>query len=393
MVLLLLACAPQSVDSAGPLAGLVVVAEDNSDDPIAGIDADWMARFDLGDAAFEAPFRETQGLGPVFIRASCASCHAGDARGPGVVIKMSVPDDAAAEAELLPYGHTERPYVAGGATTPLVAPDDARLLLTTRSPPAVYGRGYLEAVADQTILDLADAQSAEGLVSGRPNLVTCDFEANPESLFPTCTPGETVVGRFGLRARIPTLDGFAADAYQGDMAITSPMRPNELPNPDGLTDDAFPGVDIDLETVNVTADYMRLLAIPDRDSVDGATLFGDAGCDTCHTPSLPTRPDWPVPQLAGIDAPVYSDLLLHDMGEGYADGLADYDASGGEWRTAPLIGLRFLVNYMHDGRAQSVEAAIEAHGAAGSEAAFSAERYAALSDADRATLLTFLESL
>lgn len=394
LLALLGACAGAADDTGDPLAGLVLVGEDPSDAPVDGLSDEWLTRFFDGDAHFEASLREAQGLGPVYIRPSCNSCHADDARGPGIVTKMTVPGDAAADAELLPFGHTERPQVAGGGTTPILAPDDARVVVTTRSPPAVFARGYLEAVDAATIYALAEEQAAEGLVSGRPNEVVCAFDdPNAESLFPGCTPGEVVLGRFGLKARIPTLDGFAADAYQGDMAITSPMRAAELDNPDGLDDDEKPGVDVDLETVNLTADYMRVLAIPDREPTDGAELFADAGCDTCHTPTLRTRADWPVPTLADVDAAVYTDLLLHDMGEGFSDGLVDGEAGPSEWRTAPLIGLRHLRNYLHDGRAATVEDAIVAHGAPGSEALFSADRYAALSEADRATLLAFVESL
>jgi CxxC motif-containing protein (DUF1111 family) len=393
-LLLLAACAGAGDDTADPLAGLTLVTEDPSDSPIDDLSDEWMDRFTAGDAHFEASLRATQGLGPAYIRPSCNSCHAEDARGPGIVTKMVVPDDAALDAELLPFGHTERPHVAGGASTPLTAPDDARVLITTRAPPAVFGRGWMEAIDAAAIYALADEQAAEGIVSGRVNEVICDFDdPNEASLFPGCTPGETVLGRFGLKARVPTLDGFTADAYQGDMAITSPMRKNELPNPDGLTDDDAPGVDIDLETVNLTADYMRLLAVPDRDEVDGAALFGEAGCDTCHVPTLPTYADWPLADMAGKDAPVFTDMLLHDMGEGFSDGLSDYSAGPSEWRTAPLIGLRHLRYYLHDGRAATVEEAILAHGAAGSEARFSVELYDALSDADRATLLTYVESL
>jgi len=394
-LVLLAGCGTPADDTGDPLAGLTLVTEDPSDAPIRDLSDEWIERFNLGDVAFESPFRASQGLGPAYIRTSCASCHADDARGPGIVTKMVVLDDPDAEAELLPWGNTERPFVAGGAVTPLVAPDDERVTLTTRAPLAVFGRGYMEAVSDADLRALADAQAAAGVVSGRVNEVECAFEANPESYFPTCTPGETTVGRFGLKARVATLDGFAADAFQGDMSITSPMRPSELANPDGLTDDERAGVDIDLETVNRTADYMRLLELPARDPADpaGVALFAEVGCDTCHTPSLRTRSDWPVPQLAGVDAPLFTDMLLHDMGEGFSDGLSDGVASPSEWRTAPLLGLRHLRYYLHDGRADTVEAAIVAHGAPGSEAAFSADLYAALSAADRETLLTYVESL
>ncbi len=389
----LLGCGSDPAETGDPLAGLTLVQEDPSDGPLAELDEAWMERFIDGDVAFEAIFREPQGLGPAYIRASCASCHADDARGPGVVIKMAVPSDPESEDTLLPFGHTERPYVGGGASTPITVPEDSRVLATTRSPPAVFGRGYLEAVSDETIRALAAAQAEEGLVSGRVNEVACEFEENPDSLFPACAPGETLVGRFGLKARIPTLDGFAADAYQGDMSITSPLRPLELANPDGLDDDLLVGVDIDLETVNLTADYMRLLAIPERATVDGADLFEDVGCGACHVAALPTRADWPVPQLAGVEAALYTDLLLHDMGEGFEDGLEDGLAGSSEWRTAPLMGLRFLTSLMHDGRALTVEEAILAHGADGSEAAFSVDEFLALSDDERETLITFVEAL
>jgi CxxC motif-containing protein (DUF1111 family) len=388
--LALLACDKSGGDSGDPLAGLILVEEDPPDSPLAGLDEDWAERFALGDAAFEVAFRESQGLGPAYIRASCASCHVDDARGPGIVRKMTIPNDPAADAALLPHGHTERPYVAGGAVTPLLPPDDDRLLISVRSPPAVFGRGWMEAVSDQTLRDLAAAQAARGRVSGRVNEVPCDVANNPTSRFPTCTEGETVVGRFGLKARIPTLDAFTADALQGDMAITSPLRPTELPNPDGLTDDHKAGVDVDAETVNLIADYMRLIDLPSREDVDGIELFTEAGCADCHVPALPTRADWPLDAQAGVEAPLFSDLLLHDMGEAASDGLTDHGAGPQEWRTAPLLGLRHLRSYLHDGSAPTVEDAILAHGG---EAAPSLEQFQSLSSADRATLLAFVESL
>lgn len=393
---LLLSCGDGAVPE-DPLAGLVLVEEDPSDAPVEGLDSTWQSRFDQGDALFEGPYREAQGLGPLYIRASCGSCHADDGRGPGLVRKMAVPEAPEVENDLLPWGHTERPYVSGGAVTPLVPPEDPRVWVTTRSPPAVFGRGYLEAVPDATLLELEAEQAAAGRVSGRANRVPCDVEANPESPFFPCEPGETVLGRFGLKARIPTLDAFTADALQGDMGITSPLRPEEPPNPDNLADDALPGVDVDLETVNRLADYARLLALPapapmDGETADAEALFADVGCGDCHVPALRTRADWPVPQLADVDAAVYTDLLLHDMGEAFDDGLADHEAGPSEWRTAPLIGLRFLPRFLHDGRAATVEEAILAHGGPGSEAESSVRAFDALAPDDRALLLTYVES-
>lgn len=390
----LLACAAED-----PLDGLVLVSSDPPDAPIAGLDDHWQERFAQGDALFEAPFRETTGLGPAYVRQSCASCHADDARGPGVVEKfVRVAADGVTPAEdqsALPYGHTVRPQVAGGATTPIEVPDLPDLLVTVRVPNAVFGRGWLEAIDEAEVLRVADeqAQGADGL-SGRPSLVPWQSEANADARFHGHGPGDDgLLGRFGLKARVATLDEFAADALQGDMSITSPLRPEELPNPDGLADDLLPGVDADLEVVNLLADYVRLLDIPAREERPGAELFAEAGCAGCHVPSLRTSAGWPIPQLADADAPVYTDLLLHDLGPSYADGLVDQGATTSEWRTAPLIGLRHLRSYLHDGRADTVLDAILAHRGEGSEANVAVDRFESLPEEDQEVLLSFVEAL
>ena len=191
------------------------------------------------------------------------------------------------------------------------------------------------------------------------------------------------------------------------MSLTSPLRAAELANPDGLTDDLFPGTDLDREVVELTADYMRLLAIPtplaaggapaDPDGNPDLALFSEVGCDACHVPTLRTFDDYPIVELAGIDAPIFSDLLLHDMGAASSDGLVDGDPVSGaepsEWKTAPLIGLRHLRSYLHDGRALTVEAAILAHGEPDAESKFSVDNYLSLSVDDRARLLAYVEGL
>jgi CxxC motif-containing protein (DUF1111 family) len=382
-----------------PLAGLQLVHADASDAPIAGLDDVWLDRFARGDALFEAPFRETTGLGPVYIRQSCASCHADDGRGPGVVEKfVLVGEDGAtpdADQSALPWGHTARPQLAGGATTPLQIPDLPNLLVTTRAPAAIFGRGYLEAVRDDELLRLeAEQAQRSDTISGRVNRVPWTSAAPADPRFSPFLPGDAgLPGRFGLKGRVATLDEFAADALQGDMSITSPLRPHELPNPDGLTDDLRPGIDVTQETVDLLADYTRLVDIPARASVPGASIFEEVGCAVCHTPTLRTRADYPIPPLADIDAPVYTDLLLHDMGADAADGLTDAEAGPREWRTAPLIGLRHLAAYLHDGRADSVAAAISLHRGPGSEANAVIDQFEALAPEARATLLTFVESL
>jgi CxxC motif-containing protein (DUF1111 family) len=398
------ACAQDDDD---PLEGLEVVGADPTDLPIAGIDDEWRARFDEGDIRFEQRFREPQGLGPVYIRQACGSCHEGDAKGPGFVTKMvAVEADGItplADQSVLAYGATVRPYAAGGAATPLDVPGDGVLVRTsTRIGPAVFGRGYVDAIADAEIerIEAAQAERDDG-ISGRIHRVAWQSEANPDTRFHSYGPQTTgLIGRFGLKARIATADEFAADAFQGDMSLTNPLRPVELPNPDALDDDAHTGIDVDEETVNVVGDYVRLLSIPkredpesDADLAAGAELFDAVDCDACHTPSMRTRADYPIPQLADVDAFVYSDLLLHDMGEDLADGLVENDASGSEWKTAPLIGLRHLRSYLHDGRASTVAEAIELHDGEGSEATPIVEAYRALSDDERDRLIAYVETL
>lgn len=398
-IFLLLAC---NAEAANPLDGLEVVRADPSDLSFTGLSRDWNDRFVSGDTLFEIPFRETQGLGPLFIRQSCDSCHADDGRGPGTVRKMVLVDTdgrtPVADQSALGFGHTVRPQRAAGATRAITVPEDrSDVFVTKREPPAVFGRGYLEAVLDSEILRI-EAEQAErgGPVSGRVNWVTYQSEPNPDTRFHAHQPGERVIGRFGLKARIATLDEFAADAFQGDMGITSDLRPRELPNPSS-EDDEVPGIDLDAESVNIVADYMRLLRIPrrsdDTESRQGQRLFETTGCADCHVPTLRTRDDYPIEAIAGIDAPIYTDLLLHDMGPEYSDGLHDGDATGSEWRTPPLLGLRHMQRYMHDGRAETIDQAIELHAGRESEAAYATERYLALPGADRAALLKFVSAL
>jgi CxxC motif-containing protein (DUF1111 family) len=398
VALALTAACGSDAKPAPDLTGIKVVAADNGDVPLANLTGDWQKRFNTGDTLFDRPFFEAQGLGPVFIRSSCGSCHKDDARGPGAVRKMVLigPDGTPlADQSGLPYGPTVRPQTSMGITAAIDVPDDGRaVLVTVRMPPAVYGRGYLEAIEDSEIQRMeAEQATRTDAISGRINWVTYVSQTNTDTRFHTHSRGERLIGRFGLKARIATLDDFAADALQGDMGITSDMRPDELPNPNG-DDDARPGVDTTDDTVNFLADYMRILRIPTRKTTDeGAALFEAAQCSACHVPTLHTQPDYALSQLADIDAPVYTDMLLHDMGAAFNDGLRDYDADGSEWRTSPLLGLRFLKNYLHDGRASTIEQAIELHGDADSEAAEAVARFRELDDESRQKLLDFVSAL
>ncbi|MGH7638664.1 MAG: di-heme oxidoredictase family protein, partial [Gemmatimonadaceae bacterium] len=153
-------------------------------------------------------------------------------------------------------------------------------------------------------------------------------------------------------------------------------------------------------TVQAVTHYIRALAPPEpgaetEQRAEGRQLFTQIQCARCHVPSFQTGPS-PIPAVSGRTVELYSDLLLHDMGDGLADNRADGQASGREWRTAPLWGLRLMRRFlngeallMHDGRAKTVEAAILLHGG---EALASRNAFAALTAAQKAALLDFVES-
>jgi CxxC motif-containing protein (DUF1111 family) len=297
----------------------------------------------------------------------------------------------------LAFGPTVRPYAILGAT-PTLAPDPSTLppghtlFVSRRLGPAVFGRGAIEAVTDAEIERVFDAQQAAGDVSGRIHVVTYASAVPSEA---GLMPGATAIGRFGHKARIATLDDFAADAFVGDMGMTSPMRPTEPEHASDTIDDEKAGLDLTLEEVRQVADYTRMLAMPRRAPSDeaGAGLFARVGCTSCHVVSMHTRTDYPVSAYADADVFIYSDLLLHDMGDALEDFVQDGDATSREWRTAPLIGLRFFATLMHDGRARDVAAAIAAHESAGSEANPSVARFHSLSDDEQHQLIRFVSSL
>jgi CxxC motif-containing protein (DUF1111 family) len=372
---------------------------DRSDMPLEDATPSELSAFTKGDVLFETVFRGADGLGPLYIRAACVGCHKDDGRGPGTVTRIGLDEAAQSHrATLLPLGDTVRPYFVTPAARPLLdgpLPQGARA--THRWPPAVFGRGQMEAVSDAEIERLAEeAARRAGPIQGRIHRVAYHSESNPDQRYHRLSRNQAqLIGRFGLKARIATVDEFTADALQGDMGLTSPLRATEPTNADAATDDRKPGVDVTAEMVNAIADYVRLLAVPERlDHSDaGTALFTTVDCATCHVPRLKTRTDYPIAHLANTEVAVYTDFLLHDMGDALADDVPEGDASGSEWRTAPLIGLRFAPALMHDGRAKSVEQAILAHVGHGSEASESIAKFQKLPPEQRATLLRYVEGL
>jgi CxxC motif-containing protein (DUF1111 family) len=375
----------------------------------------------------------------MFNAQSCSSCHLLDGRGVpgstgdgslGLLLRLSVPgtnqlggpldhplyggqlQDRAnvgvpAEGELV-ITYTEQPgqYPDGEQyslrrptytiAAPAFGPLGDELLISPRLAPQMIGVGLLEAVPESEIVGAADPEDADGDgISGRPNHVRNSGK------------DDTELGRFGWKANVASVESQVAGAFHGDIGITSSLHPDQdctaaevecALEIDGgqpeLTDERFGAVTF----------YSRTLAVPamrdtDADAVQqGAEAFESFGCASCHTPTLTTGGAGSVAADALADQTIhpYTDLLLHDMGEGLADGRPDYEATGSEWRTPPLWGIgliddvngsRFL---LHDGRARTLEEAILWH-AGEAERARQAFRTA---DADwRAALLAFLEAL
>ena len=368
-----------------------------SDVPIDGLSREDVAKFNDGDALFDLPFRPADGLGPLYIRTACSSCHAEGSRGPGLVQKMVVVESdgitPAADQSALAWGNTVRQGMAAGARTPIAPPAAGNVKVSIRFGPPVLGRGYVEAVDEAELVRLEAEQARRGDgIHGKIGRAPFASLPGPDTSFGSFRQGELVTGRLGLKSRIASIDDFTADAFQGDMGMTTPMRPSELVNPDGLLDDQRAGTDLTQGHIDRVAFYLRRIAIPRRAGLTerGAQLFEQAACAVCHVPAVRTRADYPIAQIAGIDAPIYSDLLLHDMGAALADGMTDGGASPRSWRTAPLIGVRFQASYLHDGRAASVAEAVEAHDGEARDAALAVQ---ALSEDDRRALIEFVEAL
>lgn len=411
-----------------------------------------------GDLQFDQSFVSAgnpvnPGLGPVFNNNSCVACHRKNGRGRplgndgnrsdqfvGKVSRTTTGTDGrlralqafglqlqtdalfgvAPEADVtIDYTEVEGEFGDGtafslrdpeyGFADPYVALP-RQFDFSPRVPPPVFGLGLLEAIPPARLETLADPNDEDNDgVSGRIQRVV-NIETGAEQ-----------IGRFGWKAREPTLRQQTAGAYHRDMGITNPARPIEsMANQsqfDGLDDDP----EISEEILDQATFYVASLAVPARRGLDdseirrGERLFtdpvneGGAGCAACHTPTHETAsadtidsrvssefPDDGENPLAGQTFHPYTDLLLHDMGPRLADGRRVFAASGNEWRTPPLwgIGLTEVISgrptFLHDGRARSLEEAILWHGG---EAETSKEAFRAMPEPDRLALIRFLQSL
>lgn len=367
------------------------------DAPLDGLTSAEQAAFVEGDAQFGRPFAIGEGLGPIFNNVSCASCHSGDGRGrpENILTRFSLGADL-----LLDQGG---PQLQDKAIPGAVAEQlPVGVETSRRLPPPVFGMGLIEAIPADSILALADPTDADGDgISGRPNMVT------PPDFVPAHEPGGgagPVLGRLGRKAQTSSILQQTVDAYHQDMGITTDFRPDEIANPQASpatqAADRVADPELAASAVRSVVAYLRLLAPPAPGQMTaqrelGRQRFESVGCAGCHVPSLRTGPSTTA-ALAHRNVPLFSDLLLHDMGDGLADYRSDGNADGREWRTTPLWGLRIIRDFLdgqafllHDGRASSVEQAILLHGG---EALAARDAFAALPPEERAALLDFVES-
>jgi CxxC motif-containing protein (DUF1111 family) len=409
-----------------------------------GLNDDQATDFGVGNSLFRqswvsAPSSTTarDGLGPYYNAIACASCHFKDGRGRpplydgelgrGLLLRLSTggADPHGGPMGDPVYGNQLQdnailgPIIKGqiGITYQIITEtfDDGTtvqlqkpiytinnlgygalgngLKISPRVANQIIGLGLLEAIPESTILGFADAADSDGDgISGKANYVY-DIATNSQKL-----------GRFGWKANQPNVKQQVAGAFSGDMGITSYLFPNEN-CPPGVDCSSYPNggspeiPDINFDRVVL---YSRTLSVPvrrnykDKNVLNGKKLFNDMQCAACHKPKIETGSDYDIAGFRNQTIRPYTDMLLHDMGEGLADDYQDYLATGTEWRTQPLWGIGLVetvnkhTNFLHDGRARNITEAILWHGG---EAQAAKDRFKKLTAKERQDVLAFLNSL
>ncbi|WP_133471154.1 di-heme oxidoredictase family protein [Paraglaciecola marina] len=407
--------------------------------------------------------KDRDGLGPLFNTRSCISCHSRGGRGPAPELGLSSPsamvirlglkdqDSSFSHYSKSPAAQTYGEQIQTRAINtvhatqlPKAIKPEAKLNLayetitgqyddgseyqlhkpnyelrelnygeisqevglSPRFAPVVYGAGLLDAIAEADLLAQEDIDdSDQDGISARYNRVPMVKKLTSDDAYTEPTLG---IGRFGFKAKHPTLAQQVAAAFRDDIGITSSWFPAESCGPaqKGCAIASELGRHTDVEIPNkllkLVVDTNQFMAVPPSRNLlsekaqQGRELFYHGGCASCHTPSYTTAADYPIAVLASQKIWPYTDLALHDMGAGLADGVIENDASGNEWRTPPLWGLgaqkifRKAPLYLHDGRAKSVAEAILWHGG---EAQASQIFFKNLNKSKRQELLTFLDAI
>lgn len=384
------------------------------------------------------PQTTTDGLGPVFNREACSDCHINNGRGlpppkvgepmDSMLVRFSVPgeDEHGGPKPVPGYGdqlqdrgidgvHAEGRAIIDWEEIPGAYEDGTPyslrkpsvrfedlafgdlpedIMTSPRVANPMIGLGLLEMVSDDLLYALADPDDADNDgISGRVNVV---WDARDQTI---------AIGKFGWKSNMPNLTNQNSGAALGDMGITTPVRSKdncETVQELCLAAATHDGVEMTQTFLNQMNVYTRRLAVPKQrgstlpEVVRGQDQFMAAGCQSCHMTTLETGTDPRSQDLAEQTIHPFTDLLLHDMGEGLSDGRPDFLANGSEWRTAPLwgIGLTKKVTgherFLHDGRARGFEEAILWHGG---EAEQSKEVFRTMPKDARDDLVAFLKSL
>jgi len=364
------------------------------DGPVGGLTYEQNRLFLAGDVAFnDEIFTPQTGLGSIFVATSCGSCHAGDGKGTPFTTLTRFGQTDSTGNQFLHAGGPQLQNNSVPGFTPEQIPAGAAFSKFT--PPANTGLGFLELVSDADILAMTDASDVDGDgISGVPN-----YDYLPSFLHPAANaiPGNgKYIHRFGKKAAAYNLLHQTVNAYNQDIGITSTFSPL----------DVYSGLSIDPEVTDVTVRnvvfYLQTLKAPiqrnqhDAAVQQGKQLFIQINCAGCHKPALTTGYS-AVGALSNQIFFPYTDLLLHDMGPGLDDGYTEGSAKTFEWRTPPLWGLGLSPNsqggqyfLMHDGRAKTIEQAIDLHGG---EALQSRNNFNQLAAGEKEAVLKFLQSL
>ncbi len=360
-------------------------------DALPGLTKAQMATFLDGKDDFEDTETEAGGLGPIFNRSSCVTCHNASATGgasPINVTRFGRMENGVFNP-LASLGGSLQQEMEINSVLHEVVPPEANVVAHRNSTP-LFGLGLIEAIPDNEILRNVRRTPVDGVL-GKVSKVA------------DAATGKMLIGRFGWKSQQATLLSFAGDAYLNEMGITSRLFPVEnAPNGNSKLLEQYDTVADPEDVVDPTtgrgdidrvADYMRFLGAPPRlpptnGASVGRSVFQNTGCAVCHVPLMITGPN-KIAALSQQQVWLFSDLLLHDMGS-LGDGIAQGTADVRDMRTAPLWGLRASAPYLHDGRAANVDEAIKAHDG---EAKASKDRYMRLNKQQVQQLIEFLMSI
>jgi len=407
--------------------------------PLANLSDHDRATVHLGNSLFRKSWRPapsetmaSDGLGPLYNARSCADCHFRDGRGRppngpderalSLILRLAKPDPVyggqiqnqavpgqTPEARVRVHYEEHSATLADGEIVHLRRPEyrlsnlgygplASGATFSPRLAPAVFGLGLLEAIAEADIRGGADPDDLDGDgISGRANDVR------------SAAIGRTILGRFGWKAGQATIADQNAAALSNDIGIANPLAPALWGDCTALQSacragphgdsERHGGLEVSWKVTRHLAFYLQGLAPPparDRDLAEGRHLFRKVGCAACHREHFVTGDTHPLAALRGQTIRPFTDLLLHDMGDGLADSMREGEANEREWRTAPLwgIGLTKIVSghsyFLHDGRARNLMEAILWHGG---EAQAARDAFAKLAKSDRAAILAFLNAL